>query len=113
VRAGNAALADANHQAAADIAATVRAMVAVLGLDPWAPPWADTGEDRRLMEATGNLIEALLVERTQAREARDFAKADAIRHQLADAGFAIEDTKDGPVWSVAGRPTGGSGSTRH
>ena len=78
-------------------------MVAVLGLDPWASPWADTGEDRRLVEATGNLINALLVERAKARAERDFAKADAIRVRLAEAGFAIEDTKDGPVWSVAGR----------
>jgi len=88
-------------------------MVAVLGLDPWAAPWADTGEDRRLVEATGKLIDALLVERTQARAERDFARADAIRVRLAEAGFAIEDTKDGPVWSVAGRPAGGSGSARH
>ncbi len=113
VRAGNAALADANHMAAAEIASSVRAMVAVLGLDPWAAPWADTGEDRRLVEATGKLIDALLVERTQARAERDFARADAIRVRLAEAGFAIEDTKDGPVWSVAGRPAGGSGSARH
>jgi len=84
----------------------VRAMVRVLGLDPWAAPWADTGEDRRLVDATGKLIDALLVERTEARSARDFAKADAIRVRLAEAGFAIEDTKDGPVWSVAGRPIG-------
>jgi cysteinyl-tRNA synthetase len=88
-------------------------MVAVLGLDPWATPWADTGEDRQLVEATGNLIEALLEERTHARKSRDFAKADAIRDRLAAAGFAIEDTKDGPIWSVAGRPAGGSASARH
>ena len=29
------------------------------------------------------------------------ATADAIRHTLADSGFAIEDTVDGPVWSVS------------
>jgi cysteinyl-tRNA synthetase len=113
VRAGNAALADANHTAATEIASAVRAMVRVLGLDPWAAPWADTGEDRRLVEATGKLIDALLVERAKLRAERDFAGADAIRVRLAEAGFAIEDTKDGPIWSVAGRPAGGSGSTRH
>ena len=88
--------------AAAEIASAVRAMVAVLGLDPWAAPWATGGDDRRLVEATGNLIQALLEERAKARAERDFAKADSIREQLAEAGFAIEDTKDGPVWSVAG-----------
>ena len=60
-------------------------------------------------EATGTLIQALLQERSQARADRDFAKADAIRVQLAEAGFAIEDTKDGPVWSVAARSPAGSG----
>ena len=102
VRAGNAALAAADHPAAAEAAAAVRAMVAVLGLDPWAAPWATGGDDRRLVESTGNLIKALLEERAKARAERDFAKADGIRVQLAEAGFAIEDTKDGPVWSVAG-----------
>ena len=84
-----------------EIAVAVRAMVAVLGIDPWAAPWATAGEDRRLVDATGTLIEALLVERTKARAERDFARADDIRVRLAEAGFAIEDTKDGPIWSVA------------
>jgi len=113
VRAGNAALAAADHAAAAEIAASVRAMVAVLGLDPWAAPWVSAGADRQLVDATGTLIDALLVERTTARAERDFARADAIRVRLAEAGFAIEDTKDGPVWSVAGRAVGGAGSGRH
>ncbi|MET0863835.1 MAG: cysteine--tRNA ligase [Nakamurella sp.] len=101
VRAGNAALAAADHQTAAEIASAVRAMLAVLGIDPWAAPWETSGENRRLVEATGTLIEALLVERAKARADRDFARADEIRIRLAEAGFAIEDTKDGPVWSLA------------
>ncbi len=42
-------------------------------------------------------IKTLLVEREQARRDRDFAKADALRKELEAAGFAIEDTSDGPV----------------
>ena len=80
----------------------VRAMLAVLGLDPWAAPWRERRRDRRLVDATGALIEGLLQERAEARADRDFARADEIRGQLAAAGFAIEDTKDGPVWSVPG-----------
>ena len=102
VRAGNAALAATDHDAAIEIAGSVRAMLSVLGIDPWAEPWHTAHEDRRLIEATGNLIKALLVERATARAQRDFDRADAIRVRLAEAGFAIEDTKDGPVWSVAG-----------
>ncbi len=47
---------------------------------------------------TGEQIEALMAEREQARRARDFAKSDAIRKQLADAGIVIEDRKDGARW---------------
>ena len=79
--------------------------MAVLGLDPWSSPWvgaaAFAGQDHRLMEATGKLIGELLAERAAARAERDFARADAIRVRLAEAGFAIEDTRDGPIWSVA------------
>jgi cysteinyl-tRNA synthetase len=95
-------LAATDHDAAIEIACSVRAMLSVLGIDPWAEPWHTAHEDRRLIEATGNLIKALLVERATARAQRDFDRADAIRVRLAEAGFAIEDTKDGPVWSVAG-----------
>ena len=106
VRAGNAALAAGNADLAAGIGSSVRAMMAVLGLDPWSAPWVGAaasvgGQDRRLMEATGKLIGELLTERAAARAERDFARADAIRVRLAEAGFAIEDTRDGPIWSVA------------
>jgi cysteinyl-tRNA synthetase len=43
-------------------------------------------------------IESLIEQRQQARKARDFAKSDAIRKQLADAGVVLEDTKDGLRW---------------
>ena len=101
VRAGNAALTAGDAAKAATLASSVRAMVSVLGVDPFVAPWSSTGDDRLLKSATGALVIALLQERTRARAARDFATADAIRDRLAAAGFAIEDTKDGPIWSVA------------
>ena len=39
--------------------------------------------------------EALLVERTEARKQKDFKRADEIRGQLRDMGFAVEDTPQG------------------
>ena len=43
-------------------------------------------------------IEALVAERTQAKKARNFARADAIRVELMEKGVAIEDGKDGVRW---------------
>lgn len=44
-------------------------------------------------------INALVEERTAAKKARDFARADAIRAQLLDAGIVLEDTREGTRWS--------------
>ena len=46
-------------------------------------------------------IEALLAARAEARAARDFPRADAIRSDLAGAGVEVADTPDGPRWSAA------------
>jgi cysteinyl-tRNA synthetase len=43
-------------------------------------------------------VNRLIEERSAAKNARDFARADAIRKQLADAGIIVEDTKEGIRW---------------
>ena len=48
-------------------------------------------------------IEALLAARQEARAGRDFARADAIRADLAAAGVEVEDTAEGPRWVARGR----------
>jgi cysteinyl-tRNA synthetase len=43
-------------------------------------------------------VDSLIAERATAKKSRNFARADAIRAQLADAGIILEDTKDGVRW---------------
>ena len=43
-------------------------------------------------------VEGLLAERTEAKKAKNFASADAIRDELAAKGIVIEDTPQGPKW---------------
>jgi cysteinyl-tRNA synthetase len=43
-------------------------------------------------------IDSLIADRTKAKKARDFARADAIRNQLVELGVILEDTKDGVRW---------------
>jgi len=43
-------------------------------------------------------IEAMIGERKEARENRDYQKADQIRDRLLELGIALEDTKDGTRW---------------
>ncbi|RED11077.1 cysteine--tRNA ligase [Pontivivens insulae] len=47
------------------------------------------------------LIEALIVARAEARKAKDFAKADAIRDAFAAAGVVVKDTAEGAVWELS------------
>jgi cysteinyl-tRNA synthetase len=77
-------------------------MLGVLGIDPLASPWVEResigGELESVVDA---LVKAQLQARAQAREAKDFDAADAIRASLTAAGIVIEDTADGARWSLA------------
>ena len=46
------------------------------------------------------LIQTLINLRNEARKAKDFKGADAIRDRLAEAGVLLEDTPDGTTWRL-------------
>ena len=97
---GNSALAAGDAAGAAKHLAEVRAMLAVLGLDPLAAPWSASGGDslRAVVDALAGMA---LEQRQAARERKDFAAADAIRDRLLAAGIVIEDTAGGPRWELS------------
>ena len=99
VREGNKLLPEGDSDNLRANAAAVRAMLGVLGLDPADPQWAKGGSDD-LHAVVDALVKGLLEKRAEARADKDFAAADAIRDQIKAAGIEIEDTPDGPRWSV-------------
>ncbi len=54
----------------------------------------------RLRGLTAAAIDAKLEERTAARKAKDFAKSDAIRAELAALGVAVHDGGDKSDWTI-------------
>ncbi|KQY55396.1 cysteine--tRNA ligase [Nocardioides sp. Root140] len=102
VREGNKLIGTGDTDALRGNAASVRAMLDVLGLDPQDPSFAtgSTGETDKLSAAVDVLINTLLEQRNEARAAKDYATADAIRDRIKAAGIEIEDTPSGPKWSL-------------
>lgn len=60
--------------------------------------WSPAKQEQGLSESE---IEALIQKRADARKAKDFATADAVRKELADKGVVIEDTPSGTQWKRA------------
>ena len=85
-------------QALAVLGASLRAAGRAMGLlqqapEEWFARGASGDDDVR--------IQALVDERTAAKKARDFARADALRDQLAAEGILLEDTPQGVRWRRA------------
>ncbi len=100
VREGNKLLTGGDSEALRANLASVRAMLGLLGLDPLDEIWGRPRGDARLVGAVDVLVHGLLEQRQQARAARDYAAADAVRDQLKAAGIEVEDTPQGPRWTI-------------
>jgi len=100
VRSGNSAIAAGDMDAALTAADAVVAMLDVLGLNPYAAPWAGASTSGRETEVIDSLVRVVLDQRQEARARKDFATADALRDGLDRIGIRIEDTASGVRWSL-------------
>ncbi len=89
VREANIALSSSSltKENAAELAGTIEKINNVFGVF-----------GRRKMESLDAEVEKLIAERRQARARRDFARADAVREELASQGIVLEDSPTGTRW---------------
>ncbi len=83
--------------------ALVEEMDYVLGLNLTTGAAANDASDNATSGADDELtafVLAKIEERKEAKKAKDFAKADAIRDELLAKGVAIKDTREGVVWEL-------------
>jgi cysteinyl-tRNA synthetase len=87
---------EANRTKDADLLRLLKGLAGVLGL-------LQRNSDAFLQgSATDELdVEGLIQARLTAKKNKNFAEADAIRKQLADAGIVLEDTPQGTTWRRA------------
>jgi cysteinyl-tRNA synthetase len=80
---------------------TLKEMSSILGLflHPQQPPAQAGGSDAATLDKVMQLVIDL---RAEARKARNFAVADAIRDGLAPTGMKLEDRAGGTEWSGGG-----------
>ncbi|MEV6489295.1 cysteine--tRNA ligase [Actinoplanes sp. NPDC051633] len=100
IREGNTALATGDETGVRAALTAVRAMLGVLGLDPFDPAWSGAERGNDLKPVVDGLVHLALEQRAQARARKDWAAADAVRDQLKNAGIQVEDTPAGPRWTV-------------
>ena len=99
LRLGNQAITDNDISTISKNADEIRGALEILGCDPFDAAFALSG-GTDLSEALDGVITLALAERASARERKDFAASDAIRDGLAALGITIEDTAQGPRWSI-------------
>ena len=102
LKVGNNAITAGDKAVIAQAANEIRGALSILGCDPFDPAYATSGNSDELVAALDGVIALALEQRTAARERRDFAASDSIRDGLASLGIIIEDTAQGPRWSITG-----------
>jgi cysteinyl-tRNA synthetase len=100
LRLGNSAITSGDKAVIKASADEIRGALEILGCDPFDPVFATSGGED-LTSALDGVIQLALAQRTAARDRKDFAASDQIRDGLAALGIVIEDTAQGPRWSIS------------
>ena len=104
-------LGDADRAQLVQLLAQVELMLDILGVNPTDPAWAGQADGASATEGSGDddpvravldsLVDLVAHQRLDAKAAKDFATADALRDRLREAGVLIEDTPDGYRYDLA------------
>ena len=84
---------EANRTKSAEVAGLLRALAALMGLlkdDPSQFLQGDAGADLD--------VAAMILQRAEAKKAKNFAEADRIRQALSEKGIVLEDGPQGTTW---------------
>ena len=100
LRLGNIAITAGDKGGIATSANEIRGALEILGCDPFDPAFASAGAGEDMTAALDGTIKLALAQREAARVRKDFAAADAIRDGLIALGITIEDSAQGPRWSI-------------
>jgi len=100
LRLGNIAITAGDKAGIAASANEIRGALDILGCDPFDPAFAAANTSQDLNSALDGTIKLALEQREAARLRKDFAAADAIRDGLVALGITIEDSAQGPRWSI-------------
>lgn len=88
---------EANRTRDPHVAGLLKSLGAVLGLlqdDP--QTWLQAGAGEGALSEVA--IQALILQRQTAKQAKDFAQADAVREQLLSQGVVLKDSPQGTTW---------------
>ena len=105
VKAGNKELDAGNADTAAlnQAYSDIRKVAEILGFFRMEPAdWFDAKKDKVMedMAVDADKVDALILERAQARKDKNFARADEIRDELAAMKIVLEDGPQGTTWKV-------------
>ena len=102
LRAGNSAITAGDTATIENSANEIRGALEILGCDPFDEAFTSGTAVEDIGAALDGVIQLALAQRTAARERKDFSASDQIRDGLAVLGITIEDTAQGPRWSITG-----------